>query len=194
MTDSRADRVCPVDPLFVLRFDNQPRAEHMNMSSDRLLSIGIWAALTLWITGCATVPATTTPPDLSVVSIEPVEVTPLEQKYQLKVRLQNPNDHALEISGMSFVLEVNGQALLKGVSDADVTVPRYGECVIELSGVSTLFGFVRQFQALQERKTQGMDYRLSGKLSLANRFGSLPFSYAGTLLPSTTRAGDKQGL
>jgi LEA14-like dessication related protein len=161
------------------------------MASDRLLSIGIWAALTLWVVGCATVPASTTPPDLSVVSIEPVEVTALEQKYHVKVRVQNPNDHALEISGMSYVLEVNGQALLKGVSDAVVTVPRYSETIIELSGVSTLFGFVRQFQALQERQTQGMDYRLSGKLSLANHFGSLPFSYAGTLLPSTASDSNK---
>ena len=164
------------------------------MSSDRLLSIGIWAALTLWMAGCATVPVSTAPPDLSVVSIEPVEVTPLEQKYHVKVRVQNPNDQALEISGMSYVLEVNGQALLKGVSDTVVTVPRYSEAIIELSGVSTLFGFVRQFQALQERQTQGMDYRLSGKLSLTNRFGSLPFSYTGTLLPSTASDSDDKGL
>jgi LEA14-like dessication related protein len=170
----------------MLRFDNQNGAWEMKISSDRLLLIGIWAALTLWTTGCANLPATTTPPNLSLVSIEPVEVTPLEQKYHVKVRLQNPNDHALEISGMSYVLEVNGQPLLKGVSDESVMVPRFDESIIELSGVSTLFGFVRQFQALQERKTQGMHYRLSGKLSLDNRFGSVPFNYEGTLSPTTT--------
>ena len=160
----------------------------MNMSSGRLLIIGIWAVLALWVTGCATLPSTT-PPNLSIVSIEPVEATALEQKYHLKVRLQNPNDHALEISGMSYVLEVNGQPLLKGVSNEPVTVPRFGESIIELSGVSTLFGFVRQFQALQERKTQGMDYKLSGKVGLENRLGSLPFSYEGELLPPTTNNG-----
>lgn len=162
----------------------------MKMSSGRLLLIGIWAALTLWITGCATLPATSEPPHLSIVSIEPVEVTPLEQKYHLKLRLQNPNDHALEVSGMSYVLEVNGQPLLQGVSDDSVTVPRFGESIIELSGISTLFGFVRQIQALQERKTEDMHYRLSGKLSLGNRAGSLPFSYEGTLLPFTTSGDD----
>ena len=158
----------------------------MKNSSVRLLLIGVWAALILWTAGCANLPATTTPPNLSLVSIEPVEVTPLEQKYHIKVRLQNPNDHALEISGISYILEVNGQPLLKGVSDESVKVPRFGESIIELSGVSTLFGFVRQFQALQERKTQDMHYKLSGKLSLDNRFGSVPFSYEGTLLPPST--------
>jgi hypothetical protein len=71
-----------------------------------------------------------------------------------------------------------------------VTVPRFGESLIELSGVSTLFGFVRQIQALQDRNAQGMQYKLSGKLAVVNRFGSLPFSYEGTLLPST--AGDAE--
>jgi LEA14-like dessication related protein len=150
---------------------------------------GIWVVLAFWMTGCATLPATTTPPNLSIISIEPVEATPLEQTYRLRVRLQNPNDHALEISGMSYVLEVNDEPLVKGVSNESVTVPRFGEAIIELSGVSTLFGFVRQLRALQERKSQGMQYRLSGKLGLSNRFGSLPFSYEGTLLPASTSEG-----
>ncbi len=162
----------------------------MKRCSNRLCFISIWTVLTLWMAGCASLPDATTPPNLSLVSIEPVEVTPFEQKYHLTVRLQNPNDHALEISGMSYVLEVNGQPLLNGVSDASVTVPRFGESLIELSGVSTLFGFVRQIQALQERNTQGVQYKLSGKLAVVNRFGSLPFSYEGTLLPST--AGDAE--
>ena len=162
----------------------------MTKCSDRHWFIGIWAALALWMAGCASLPEATTPPNLSLVSMEPVEVTPFEQKYRLTVRLQNPNDHALEISGMSYILEVNGQPLLNGVSDASVTVPRFGESLIELSGVSTLFGFVRQIQALQEHKTQGMQYKLSGKLALVNRFGSLLFSYEGILLPST--AGDAE--
>jgi LEA14-like dessication related protein len=164
------------------------------MISNRLLSTAMWMVLTLGMAGCASLHGIDTPPDLSIVSIEPMEMTPLEQRYHLKVRVQNPNDGALEISGMNFVLEVNGQPLLKGVSDASVTVPRFGETVIELNGVSTLFGFVRQFQALQDRKIQGMDYRLTGKLGLANRFGSLPFSYAGTLLPPATGAGGGNGL
>jgi LEA14-like dessication related protein len=154
----------------------------------RILVISACAVLLLQLSGCATLPTGTEPPYLSIVSIEPVEVTPLEQKYRFRVRVQNPNDHALDISGMSYVLEINGHSFLKGVSNEAVTIPRFGETVIELSGVSTLFGFVRQIQALQQQDTPHLQYRLSGKLGLAGGFRGLPFSYKGTLLQSTNSA------
>ena len=156
----------------------------MNRFLFRLLLNGGWALLALWLGGCATLPAGTEPPYLSITSIEPVEITPLEQKYRLKLRVQNPNDHDLDISGMSYILEINGQPFLKGVSDDAVTVPRYGESVIELGGVSTLFGFVQQIRTLQQRQGQDIEYKLSGKLSLSGGLGRLPFSYEGSLLQS----------
>lgn len=161
----------------------------MKLPSLRLFIFSLWVVQLFWISGCATLPAGTEPPYLSLVSIEPVEVTPLEQKYRFRVRVQNPNDHDLDISGMSYVLEVNGHSFLKGVSDEAVTIPRFGESIIELSGVSTLFGFVRQIQALQKQETPNLRYKLSGKLSLSGGFGWLPFSFEGTVLPSTSGAG-----
>jgi len=154
----------------------------------RLHRLAVFSIL-IWLAGCATLPTGTEPPYLSIISIEPVTITPLEQTYRLKMRIQNPNDHDLGISGMSYVLELNGHSFLKGVSDTAVDVPRFGEAVVELSGVSTLFGFVRQIQALQAQQQPKLQYKLTGKLGLTGGLGSLPFSYTGDLSKSATTGG-----
>lgn len=125
-----------------------------------------------------------------MVALQPVEVTPLEQTYQIRVRLQNPNDHDLDVTGLSYKLEVNRAPLLEGVSNEAFTVPRYGQAVVDVSGVSTFFGFIRQLQALEAQAKPEMTYRLTGKISIRNRMGSLPFEYEGALtLPSAGEGG-----
>lgn len=165
---------------------------HKSMSH-RCWIIATLATVFLIMTGCATLSGTTEPPYLSLVSIEPTELTPFEQKYRLAVRVQNPNDHALDISGMSYVLDINGQALLRGVSDESASIPAYGETTLELTGVSTLFGLVRQLRALQEGKAGSIAYELHGKVSLGNSVRALPFSYEGTLLPPGQEGGSAAG-
>jgi LEA14-like dessication related protein len=162
-------------------------------NSHRYRIVGAFATVLLLVAGCATLSGTTEAPYLSLVSIEPAELTPFEQKYRLAVRVQNPNAHALDISGLSYVLDINGQALLKGVSDEPASIPAYGESTLQLSGVSTLFGLMRQLRALQEGKDASINYKLHGKLSLGNSIRALPFSYEGTLLPPAQEGGGATG-
>lgn len=138
------------------------------------------AGLGLLISACASMP-TTESPYLSVVNIQLAQATPLEQRYRITVRVQNPNDHDLNVTGLKYALKINDQPFLKGVSDTAFTVPRYGEHVTEVSGISTIFGFVRQIQELGA--ASGLSYELSGRLSLENRMLGLPFSYQGRLTP-----------
>jgi len=128
---------------------------------------------------CANLP-TTEPPNLSVINIQVDEATVLEQKYRIQVRVQNPNDYDLAVTGMKYTLELNGAPFLRGVSDQAFVVSRYGEIVTEVGGVSTIFSFVRQIEALQTAG-ETLTYRLSGKLSIRDRMFRLPFNYEGRL-------------
>jgi LEA14-like dessication related protein len=155
----------------------------------RILHVCIGLGLVVWLMACATVPSIESP-RVSVVALQPVEVTPLEQTYRIRVRLQNPNDHDLDVTGLSYKLEVNRAPLLEGVSGAAFTVPRYSEAVVDVSGVSTFFGFIRQIQALEQQAKPEVIYKLTGKISIRNRVGTLPFEYEGTLtLPAARQSG-----
>ena len=144
----------------------------------RLTPLTLAAAILM--VSCANLP-TTEPPNLSVIGIQVEEATVLEQKYRIRVRIQNPNDYDLAITGMKYDLELNGRPFLKGVNGETLVVPRYGEVTTEVGGVSTIFSFVRQIEALQAGAGEALTYDLSGKLSLQDRLFQLPFQYQGRL-------------
>ena len=121
-----------------------------------------------------------------------------EQKYRIQIRVQNPNPEPLAIRGMHYSLELNGKDFLDGVSGQRVEVPAFSDQVIESEGVTSLFGYLRQIQALQQGKVESLSYRVSGRISLQDGFIGLPFDYAGELLalppgqgvaPTATGAG-----
>jgi len=102
----------------------------------RSLGRRLFLLLALLIGACARLP--TEPPHLSVVSLEPEEMTLLEQNFRIRIRIQNPNDAEIRVNGLSYELELNDRPLLSGVSSSAFVVPRYGEAVTEVSGVSTI--------------------------------------------------------
>lgn len=133
------------------------------------------------VVACASLGGYREMPRVSLVSIQPLDMTLLEQRYGLQLRILNPNDVEIPLSGMSYSVEINDREFAYGVSRQAVTIPALGEAVIEVEVVSSLLGVLRQLQSLNDGKQHSLDYRISGKLSLANRQGRLPFDYSGAL-------------
>ena len=147
--------------------------------------------LAVLVSGCAGLGAYREPPRVSLVSIQPREMGVLEQRYGLQLRIMNPNDTALPVAGMQYSLQINDREFAYGVSRQPVSIPAYGEAVIDVDVVSNLLSVLRRLQEENAGKPGSLTYRLSGSLSLENRVGRLPFDYHGELnyLPSgsTTR-------
>jgi LEA14-like dessication related protein len=147
--------------------------------------------LALLLAGCAGLGSYREPPRVSLVSIQPRELGVLEQRYGLQLRIMNPNDTALPVAGMQYSLQINDREFAYGVSRQPVSIPAYGEAVLDVDVVSNLLSVLRRLQEENTGKPGSLTYRLSGSLSLENRVGKLPFDYHGELnyLPSdsTTR-------
>jgi hypothetical protein len=69
------------------------------------------------------------PLDVNLVGLEPLEGQGMEARFAAKIRVQNPNDAAIDFDGISLTLDVRGERFATGVSDARGTVPRFGEAV-----------------------------------------------------------------
>lgn len=150
----------------------------IKLKGSGLLGIVLIFAL---MAGCAALPQKPEPPRVSITAIELVEAGLLEQRYQVKLRVQNPNDFDFSIKGIQFEIKLNGQSFVTGVSGNAVNVPRFGTAVLDLEAVSTLAGLARQLKEMAESKTPTASYGIMGKVHLAQPAISLPFHEEGEI-------------
>ena len=128
--------------------------------------------------GCAAV--SEKPPTVTLADIGIIEAGLLEQRFSCKLRVMNPNDVDIPLTGLNFEVEVNGQPFARGVSNKPVTVPRLGEEILEVTAVSTLANFLRQITEWKSGENPALTYRVKGSLA-AGSLGWLPFDESGKL-------------
>ncbi|HAB01976.1 MAG TPA: hypothetical protein DCE25_03215 [Pseudomonas sp.] len=152
------------------------------MTSMVLRCARLWLLLTMLgtLSACAVLQPGD-PLNISVIGFEPLPSEALEMRMAIKLRVQNPNENAIDYDGVALNLEVNGQPLAAGVSDRHGRIARYDEAVIVVPVSITAFAFLRQAYGLGKLQTlQGMPYRLRGKLA-GGLFGTVRFTDEGKL-------------
>ncbi|MBT3013429.1 MAG: LEA type 2 family protein [Candidatus Thiodiazotropha sp. (ex Lucina pensylvanica)] len=139
------------------------------------------------LSGCASLQTQEERIRVTIADLKPLESTLMEQRYLVKIRLQNRSKEELNIDGMSFDLDLNGKRFASGVSNQVATVQGFSESILEVKLSSTVFGLIKQFGALQDRQNRTFDYQISGSLSTPDSMLSLPFNEQGeiNLLPTT---------
>jgi LEA14-like dessication related protein len=155
----------------------------------RYLSVTLMLLASVFVGACATMSAYKEAPRVSLVSIQPQQMGVLEQRFTLQLRIMNPNDVVIPVEGLSYGIEINDREFAYGVSRQAVDIPALGEALLYVEISSNLLNVVRQLQALNSETRSSLNYRLKGKISLANSPASLPFDYSGelTYLPATTQ-------
>ncbi len=153
-----------------------------------------WLALaSLLLSGCETI-GMRDPLRVNVVGVEPSQGEGLELRFIVKLRVQNPNDGAIEYNGLAADLELNGMNLASGVSDQAGTVPRYGEVVLDLPVTISAFAAARQALHLWQEadSVQEVPYVVRGKLA-GGMFGTVRFTHSGVLkLPKLAGSAGSQ--
>ena len=126
------------------------------------------------------------PLSVDVAGIEPLPGEGLELRLAVRVRIQNPNDTAIEYSGAALDLDLNGRKLASGVSAATGTVPRYGEAILEVPVTISALNMARQVLGFTNAQGQtDVSYKVRGKLE-GGLFGTRRFTDEGTFdLPAS---------
>lgn len=143
------------------------------------------AAAALTSAGCSSLVPKLETPRLSLVGLEMTEVTLFEQRLQVRLRVQNPNDIALPVRGLSVNFELGGEEFAQGVTARAFEVPAFGEAefdmMITANAASAILRLVNAGRD-RDKPRDSIDYRISGKLS--TRLGllrSVPFDERGSI-------------
>jgi len=145
------------------------------------MRILIGVALALVLSACAATRFET--PHLQVVGIEMVQSELFEQRFKVRLRVQNPNDRALPVQGISAKMQLQGEDFAQGVAGESFTVPAFGEAEFDMMLSANMAGAIlRLATAMRDKKNADkLDYRVSGKLSLSSgMFRSIPFEESGS--------------
>ncbi|MCF5703126.1 LEA type 2 family protein [Pseudomonas syringae] len=154
----------------------------------RRLHAVILSMLLLSLSACALFP-NRDPVNINVVGLEPLPSQDLEVRFAIKIRVQNPNETAIDYNGIALDLEVNGHSLASGVSDQSGSIGRFSETIVSVPVSVSAFSVLRQTLGLSQTQTlDNLPYVLRGKLA-GGVFGTMRFVDSGTLsLPKATAA------
>ncbi|HEU5135723.1 MAG TPA: LEA type 2 family protein [Steroidobacteraceae bacterium] len=106
------------------------------------------------------------PLQVTVAGIEPLQGQGLELRLNVKLRVQNPNDAAVNYKGVAVEMDVQGKTFATGVTNVTGTVPGFGESVIAVPVTISAFRMARQAMGVMSGKgLEKIDYEMKGKLS-----------------------------
>ena len=143
-------------------------------------------SLSMLLAGCATMGSGMEKPTVTVIDLRPGEVKALEAIFILELRIMNPNDFPLDISGLNCDLKIDDKRFASGISDVRQEVPAFGTATIPVTVYASMFEMVTSvIQIIQEVDQQNgnvkpLRYELAGKIRLGGR-GSFPFDSKGEL-------------
>lgn len=167
------------EPCFVRTQESAMTADaHTFTRSRHRIACALIAMVALFMSACATLQGRD-PPQVTVAGIEPMQGQGMELRLLVKLRVQNPNDSAIDYNGVALQMDVQGRTFASGVSDASGSVPRFGEAVIAVPVTISAFRMVRQAIGMVHGDGSGrIAYEMKGKLS-GSTFSTTRFTTKG---------------
>jgi len=127
-------------------------------------------------------------PTLLLLDVRPIQDKGLEQRLELDLLLQNPNNFDLVLDGMRLQLEMNGQSIAQAVSNQAVSMGRLGDTRVTIQASVSLIESARSLLSLGGRERNGsLKYRVAGDVFVTEpRSTRVPFDNRGEVVPGTS--------
>lgn len=131
------------------------------------LSAMLLCFLAVLIGGCAALSPNFQKPEVEVTSIEPLPAAAGNNlRFRIHLRVFNPNDSELALSGLYYTLHLAGHKVLTGTSSDLPPIAPYGQDDIVVDATASLVGSVFAAMDLIGSRRDTVPYELEAKLGL----------------------------
>ncbi|MFV8817338.1 LEA type 2 family protein [Haliea sp. E17] len=137
--------------------------------------------LIVLLAGCTSLTAERDPP---IVSLENFRALPSEggaPRFEIVLRIANPNKEALDIAGIAYTVSVRERKLISGVSNEVPRIEGYSEETVTMQAGLELFQLLRLLADLGMEATDSLDYSFSAKIDFRGFIPTQRVAESGTL-------------
>jgi LEA14-like dessication related protein len=130
----------------------------------RLNSPLIIFAWLLMLSSCASITPDLDPPKVTLESFRALPSQGNAPRFEITLRVVNPNKKTLDIAGISYSIELLDKELISGVTNDIPVIEGYSEEVVTLEAGLQLFQLMRLLTSLGSSASDSLEYRFSAKI------------------------------
>ncbi|MFC6631988.1 LEA type 2 family protein [Microbulbifer taiwanensis] len=133
----------------------------------RLYRLSLLLILALLVSGCAALSPDFQEPQVEVTALEPMPPGPgNDLRFRIHLRVFNPNDSELALSGLYYTLSLAGHKVITGTSSNLPPIAPYGQEDIVVDATASLVGSIFAAAELIGSRRETVPYELEAKLGL----------------------------
>jgi LEA14-like dessication related protein len=130
----------------------------------------LFVLITLFVCSCATLDPQFENPIVNVTTIKPLATEGLSPKFEIGLRIVNPNRSDLTLHGIACSLQIEGYDLLTGVSNNLPVIEGYSEADVSLTATASLMKSIQLFADIVNSRQDSIAYTLNAKLDLGGLY------------------------
>jgi LEA14-like dessication related protein len=149
----------------------------------RSLRMLLLAACAVLLAACSTMGSKLEAPRVEVLGVQMLSTDMFAQRFKVRVKVVNPNDLELPVTGLEYTILMMGDSFAEGMSTESFVLPALGEAEFDML-VTTNFvsSFGRLLSRVQGGKLENIDYEIAGKIMVdKGMIRKIPINHRGTV-------------
>lgn len=134
------------------------------MYSGRKYQLWLTVLISFWLVSCASLSPDYDSPKVTVESFRALPSDGVGSRFEIKLRVANPNKQALDIAGISYSIDVLDKELLSGVTNDVPVIEGYSEEEVVLEASVNFFRVLPLLAKFGRNQSEALDYRFSAKI------------------------------